>query len=410
MASLTNKRILLGLTGGIAAYKSADLARRLRSAGAEIRVVMTRAAEEFITPLTMQTVSGHPVFRYLMDEKSESGMSHIELARWADLILVAPASANFMAKLNQGRADDLLSTVCLATGATIALAPAMNQKMWANPATQRNVFGLKQLGVHLFGPASGDQACGETGPGRMLEPNEIVAKTETLFETGVLAGLCVTVTAGPTWEAIDPVRGITNHSSGKMGYAVAEAAIEAGARVILISGPTTLATPDKARRVNISSAEQMLQAVKETTDQTDIFIGVAAVADYRPTSQAHNKIKKDAETLTLELVRNPDILASVASSSEAPFTVGFAAETNDVVKNAQQKLIDKGIDLIAANQVGHVSTGFDAEHNALTLIDTAGITELGQQTKTRLARELIQQIAKRFHAKNTTKDSRQTYR
>lgn len=410
MASLTNKRILLGLTGGIAAYKSADLARRLRSAGAEVRVVMTRAAEEFITPLTMQTVSGHPVYRYLMDEKSESGMGHIELARWADLILVAPAGANFMAKLNQGRADDLLSTVCLATDAAIALAPAMNQQMWANPATQRNVFGLKQLGIQLFGPASGDQACGETGPGRMLEPNEIVAKTETLFETGVLAGLRVTVTAGPTWEAIDPVRGITNRSSGKMGYAIAEAAIEAGAHVTLISGPTSLIPADRIRRVDVSSADNMHQAVMNHIDQTDIFIGVAAVADYRPTSQAHNKIKKDAETLTLELVRNPDILTSVASSSEAPFTVGFAAETNDVVKNAQQKLIDKGIDLIAANQVGHVSTGFDAEHNALTLIDKAGIIELGQQTKTRLARELIQHIAKRFHAKNTTKDSRQTYR
>jgi len=410
MESLTNKQILLGLTGGIAAYKSADLARRLRDAGAEVRIVMTRAAEEFITPLTMQAVSGHPVCRHFIDQESGNGMSHIELARWADLILVAPASANFLAKLNQGRADDLLSTVCLATGATIALAPAMNQQMWANPATQRNVFGLKQLGIHLFGPASGDQACGETGPGRMLEPNEIVLKTEALFETGVLAGLRVTVTAGPTWEAIDPVRGISNLSSGKMGYAVAEAAVEAGARVVLISGPTSLAAPDKTRRVNISSADQMFQAVMEIIDQTDIFIGVAAVADYRPRSPRHDKIKKDADTLTLELVKNPDILASVARSSDAPFTVGFAAETNDVLENARQKLNDKGLDLIAANQVGQVDKGFDAEHNALTLIDKAGITELGKQTKTKLARELIQQIAKRFHAKNSIKDSRQTYR
>lgn len=318
MASLTNKRILLGLTGGIAAYKSADLARRLRDAGAEVRVVMTRAAEEFITPLTMQAVSGHPVHRHLLDEESESGMGHIELARWADLILVAPAGANFMAKLNQGRADDLLSTVCLATGATIAMAPAMNQQMWANPATQRNVFGLKQLGMHLFGPASGDQACGETGPGRMLEPGEIVAKTEALFETGVLAGLRVTVTAGPTWEAIDPVRGITNRSSGKMGYAVAEAAVEAGARVTLISGPTSLVTPDRIQRIDVSSADNMFQAVMETIDQTDIFISIAAVADYRPKMPADSKIKKNTETLTLELVRNPDILASVTSRSEAP--------------------------------------------------------------------------------------------
>lgn len=410
MAGLTNKRILLGLTGGIAAYKSADLARRLRDAGADVRIVMTRAAEEFITPLTMQVVSGHLVHRHLIDDTSETGMSHIELARWADLILVAPASANSMAKLNQGRADDLLSTICLATKAPIAIAPAMNQQMWANPATQRNVFGLKQLGIHFFGPASGDQACGETGPGRMLEPNEIVAKTEALFSTGTLEGLRVTITAGPTWEAIDPVRGISNRSSGKMGYAVAEAAAEAGARITLISGPTSLLTPDRVRRINISSAEEMHQAVMEIIDKTDIFIGVAAVADYRPKVPADSKIKKNAETLTLELVRNPDILASVAARPGAPFTVGFAAETEDVLTNAQQKLNDKGIDLIAANQVGSVGSGFDADQNALTLIDKKGVTELEHQTKTKLARELIQQIAKRFYAKNTIKNSRQTYR
>jgi len=401
---------LLGLTGGIAAYKSADLARRLRDAGAEVRVVMTRAAEEFITSLTMQTVSGHPVHRHLMDEETESGMGHIELARWADLVLVAPASANFLAKLNQGRADDLLSTICLATDAAIAIAPAMNQQMWSNPATQRNVFGLKQLGIHLFGPASGEQACGETGPGRMLEPNEIAAKAGTLFETGTLEGLRVTITAGPTWEAIDPIRGITNRSSGKMGYAVAEAAAEAGARVTLVSGPTSLATPDRARRIDVSSAEEMHQAVMKIVDQTDIFVAVAAVADYRPASQAQNKIKKNAETLTLELVRNPDILTSVASRNAAPFTVGFAAETNDLLANAQQKLENKGIDIIAANQVGNPDSGFDADHNTLTLIDKEGVTELGQQTKTKLARELIQHIVKRFYAKNTIKDSRRTYR
>jgi len=410
MSGLTNKRVLLGLTGGIAAYKSADLARRLRDAGAEVRVVMTRAAEEFITSLTMQTVSGHPVHRHLMDEETESGMGHIELARWADLVLVAPASANFLAKLNQGRADDLLSTICLATDAAIAIAPAMNQQMWSNPATQRNVFGLKQLGIHLFGPASGEQACGETGPGRMLEPNEIAAKAGTLFETGTLEGLRVTITAGPTWEAIDPIRGITNRSSGKMGYAVAEAAAEAGARVTLVSGPTSLATPDRARRIDVSSAEEMHQAVMKIVDQTDIFVAVAAVADYRPASQAQNKIKKNAETLTLELVRNPDILTSVASRNAAPFTVGFAAETNDLLANAQQKLENKGIDIIAANQVGNPDSGFDADHNTLTLIDKEGVTELGQQTKTKLARELIQHIVKRFYAKNTIKDSRRTYR
>ncbi len=410
MASLTNKRILLGLTGSIAAYKSAELARRLRAAGADVRIVMTRAAEEFITPLTMQTVSGHPVHRHLMDETVESGMGHIELARWADLVLIAPASANFMAKLNQGRADDLLSTVCLATEARIAVAPAMNQQMWANPATERNIFGLRQLGMHLFGPASGDQACGETGPGRMLEPIDIVTRTETLFATGALQGLRITITAGPTWEAIDPVRGITNHSSGKMGYAVAEAAIEAGAEVTLISGPTALNTPEKVQWVSITSAEDMLQAVTKVISQTDIFIGVAAVADYRPKVSAGSKIKKHAQSLTLELVRNPDILAAVAARADAPFTIGFAAETENLLANAQQKLIDKGVDLIAANPVGETGNGFDADHNTLTLIDKDGHTELGRQTKSQLARELIIHIAKRFHAKNTIKDSRQTYR
>ncbi|MEE8482006.1 MAG: bifunctional phosphopantothenoylcysteine decarboxylase/phosphopantothenate--cysteine ligase CoaBC [Acidiferrobacterales bacterium] len=410
MASLTNKRILLGLTGSIAAYKSADLARRLSAAGADVRVIMTRSAEDFITPLTMQAVSGHPVHRHLMDESTESGMSHIELARWADLMLVAPTSANFMAKLNQGRADDLLSTVCLATEAAIAIAPAMNQQMWANPATERNVFGLKQLGIHIFGPASGDQACGETGPGRMLEPTDIVAKVEALFTTGALQGLRIVITAGPTWEAIDPVRGVTNRSSGKMGYAIAHAAMEAGAHVTLISGPTSLASPDNVRRVDISSAEDMQKAVMKVIDDADIFIGVAAVADYRPVKPASNKLKKNTVTLTLELQRNPDILASVAARSNAPFTVGFAAETEDVLTNAQQKLIDKGIDLIAANQVGVRNSGFDADENDITLIDKDGSLDLGRKTKARLARELIQQIAKRFHAKNTIKDSRQTYR
>ncbi len=410
MTSLTNKRILLGLTGSIAAYKSADLARRLRETGADVRIAMTRAAEEFITPLTLQVVSGHSVHRHLLDETTESGMSHIELARWSDLILVAPASANFLAKLNQGRADDLLSTVCLATEAPIAVAPAMNQQMWVNPATQRNVFGLKQLGIHFFGPASGDQACGETGPGRMLEPDEIVAMAETLFATGALEGLRVTITAGPTWEAIDPVRGISNRSSGKMGYAVAQAVIEAGAHVTLISGPTSLKAPEKVQQVSVTSADQMFNAVMDVIDQTDIFIGVAAVADYRPRVSVDSKIKKHAQTMTLELVRNPDILTAVAARPDAPFTVGFAAETENMLANAKHKLIDKGIDLIAANQVGEVDSGFDADHNALTLIDKEGNTELDRQTKNRLARELIQQIAKRFHAKNTIKNSRQTYR
>ena len=410
MASLTNKRILLGITGGIAAYKSADLARRLRDAGAEVRVVMTQAATGFITPLTMQAVSGHPVQQTLLDETTENGMDHIELARWADLVLVAPASANFLAKLNQGRADDLLSTVCLATDAPLAVAPAMNQQMWLNPATQRNVFGLKQLGIKLFGPGSGDQACGETGPGRMLEPEELVDLVAGQFVTGTLQGITVMVTAGPTWEAMDPVRGFTNRSSGKMGYAVAQAAVEAGARVILVSGPTALKAPERVEPVNVTSAREMHDAVMERVAAVDIFIGVAAVADYRPKAVAEQKIKKGPDTLVIELERNPDILANVAAITDGPFTVGFAAETENLLEHARDKLQKKHVDMIAANRVDQTELGFDADQNALTLISTSGQIELEPQPKTRLARELIKHIATGFHAKNTTEDSRQTYR
>jgi phosphopantothenoylcysteine decarboxylase/phosphopantothenate--cysteine ligase len=410
MASLTNKRILLGITGGIAAYKSADLARRLRDAGAEVRVVMTQAATGFITPLTMQAVSGHPVQQTLLDETTENGIDHIELARWADLVLVAPASANFLAKLNQGRADDLLSTVCLATDAPLAVAPAMNQQMWLNPATQRNVFGLKQLGIKLFGPGSGDQACGETGPGRMLEPEELVDLVAGQFVTGTLQGITVMVTAGPTWEAMDPVRGFTNRSSGKMGYAVAQAAVEAGARVILVSGPTALKAPERVEPVNVTSAREMHDAVMERVAAVDIFIGVAAVADYRPKAVAEQKIKKGPDTLMIELERNPDILANVAAITDGPFTVGFAAETENLLEHARDKLQKKHVDMIAANRVDQTELGFDADQNALTLISTSGQIELEPQPKTRLARELIKHIATGFHAKNTTEDSRQTYR
>jgi phosphopantothenoylcysteine decarboxylase/phosphopantothenate--cysteine ligase len=410
MASLVNKGILLGITGGIAAYKSADLARRLRDAGAEVRVVMTAAATEFITPLTLQAVSGNPVHLTLLDEAAENAMGHIELARWADLVLVAPASANFLAKLNQGRADDLLSTVCLATDALIAVAPSMNQQMWLNPATQRNVFGLKQLGIKLFGPASGDQACGDIGPGRMLEPLELVDRVAAQFDTGMLDNLTVLVTAGPTWEAMDPVRGLTNRSSGKMGYAVAQAAVEAGARVILVSGPTALKSPERVELINVASARQMHDAVMDRAARVDIFVGVAAVADYRPKAVAAQKIKKGPDTLTLELERNPDILASVAAINNGPFTVGFAAETENLIQHARDKLQQKHVDMIAANRVDLAETGFDADQNALTLIDANGQNEFPPQPKTRLARELIQHIATRFHEKNTTKDSRQTYR
>ncbi len=400
MGSPVNKRILLGVTGGIAAYKSADLVRRLRDAGAEVRVIMTSSATEFITPLTLQAVSGHPVYRHLLDTDAEAGMGHIELARWADAVLVAPASANFLARLAQGRADDLLSTVCLATEAPVAVAPAMNQQMWNNPATQSNLAAIKKNAVRIFGPAEGSQACGEVGPGRMLEPVELVTLTSELFATGELDGLTVLVTAGPTWEAIDPVRGLTNRSSGKMGYAVAEAAAEAGAKVILISGPTALADPARVRTIRVTSAQEMHDAVHRHAAEANIFIGVAAVADYRPARTAERKIKKTEARLTLELERTPDILASVAALRPAPFTVGFAAETENLEQHARAKLENKKLDLVAANRVG-ADLGFASDDNSLLLVEREGVTELPVQPKTKLARALIRHVAARYRAKNS---------
>jgi len=396
--TLTNKRVLLGVTGGIAAYKSADLVRRLREAGAEVRVVMTASATEFITPLTLQAVSGHPVHRQLMDTEAEAAMGHIELARWADALLVAPASANFLAKLAQGRADDLLSTVCLATEAPVAVAPAMNQKMWDNPATQANLLTLRRRGIKVFGPGQGEQACGEVGFGRMLEPVELANLTADLFATGELNGLTIVVTAGPTWEAIDPVRGLTNRSSGKMGYAVAEAAREADARVILISGPTSLPDPERVQTVRVISTQEMHEAVHRYIATAQIFIGAAAVADYRPAEQKTEKIKKTAEHLTLELVKNPDILASVAMLDPKPYTVGFAAETENLEENARAKLGQKNLDLIAANRVGAPGGGYESDTNSLLLIDREGITEIPSMNKTQVARRLIQHIALRVNA------------
>ncbi len=410
MALLAHKRVLLGVTGGIAAYKGADLARRLREAGAEVRVVMTQAATEFITPLTMQAVSGHPVHRHLLDAEAESGMGHIELARWADVVLVAPASANFIAKLAQGRADDLLSTLCLATAAPVALAPAMNQQMWENLATRDNLTAARKRGLHVFGPGEGSQACGELGPGRMLEPIELVALTSRLFATGSLEGLRVVVTAGPTWEAIDPVRGISNRSSGKMGYAIAEAAAEAGAEVTLVSGPTHLPDPERLRTVRVTSAEEMLAAVLAHVRDAQIFIAVAAVSDYRPATAAPQKIKKDADTLTLALVKNPDILARVAALTPAPFTVGFAAETEKLEAHARTKLSEKRLDLIAANDVSRPGSGFESDENRLLLIDAGGTHELPQLPKGRLARALIEHIAAKYHAKSAAQDTRYAHR
>ncbi len=410
MVSLTNKRILLGVTGGIAAYKSAEVVRRLRDAGAEVRVVMTRAAAEFITPLTMQAVSGHPAHRHGLDAQAESGMDHIELARWADAVLVAPASANFIAKLAQGLADDLLSTLCLASGAALAVAPAMNRQMWENPATQANLVTLQRNGIRIFGPGSGAQACGESGAGRMIDPHELVTLTAAMFETGELDGLDVLVTAGPTWEPIDPVRVITNRSSGKMGYAVAKAAMEAGAHVTLVSGPTSLAPPERVECIRLMTAQEMFDAVQARIAAANIFIGAAAVADYRPAQAAAGKIKKTADTLQLNLVRNPDILASVAARAPAPFVVGFAAETDDLEHNAVAKLRAKHADLIAANLVGQPGSGFECDDNRLILVAADGTVELPLLSKERAARELIHHIAVRYHAKNPAENPRLAHR
>lgn len=406
MNTLANKHILLGVTGGIAAYKAAELVRGLQQAGAEVRVVMTRGATAFITPMTLQALSGYPVRTELFDPEHEAAMGHIELARWADAVLVAPASADFMARLAAGMADDLLTTLCLATAAPLALAPAMNRQMWLAAATVENARRLQQRGVRLFGPAEGDQACGESGPGRMVEPVELIEGLSTLFTSGVLSGVAVTVTAGPTREAVDPVRFISNRSSGRMGYAIAAAAAEAGAQVRLVTGPVSLATPAGVERVEVETAEQMLEAVM--VDPGDIFIGCAAVADYRPLEAAQSKIKKSAGEITLTLQRNPDILATVSGLPNAPFTVGFAAETDELESHARSKLKAKGVDMIAANWVGQRAAGggFDSETNALSLFWEGGGQALPKAAKSRLARQLIGVIAERF-GHNKGKQSQQ---
>lgn len=402
MYQLVGKRILLGVTGGIAAYKSAVLLRLLRNYGAEVRVVMTHGATEFVTPLTFQALSGKPVHTELLDLDAESAMSHIELARWPDLILIAPASANFMARVANGFADDLLSTLCLATDAPIILAPAMNQQMWLNAATQENLEKLKTRGVSIIGPAEGDQACGENGPGRMLEAEEIASLAAKSFETNILAGSRVLVTAGPTREDIDPVRYISNRSSGKMGYAVAMAAIEAGADVSLISGPVNLPALDRANITNVNSTAEMYQAVMQKISDADIFISAAAVADYSVESISQQKIKKSSDAFELKLKKNPDILSEVAALQNAPFSVGFAAETENLEANAQSKLHSKKLDMIAANHVGD-GQGFDVETNALTVFWKTGQKQLQQAPKTRLARNLINLIADQYNGKNTNK-------
>ena len=393
MLSLSNKQVILGITGGIAAYKAAELCRLLMKAGADVRVVMTPSALEFITPLTFQALSGNRVYTDLLDEEAEAAMGHIELARWADLILVAPASANFIARLAQGRADDLLSTLCLATPATIAVAPAMNQGMWNNASTQDNVSLLLEKGIQVFGPDSGEQACGDIGPGRMLEPEDIAREAAKLFDTGTLAGVNVTITAGPTREAIDPVRYISNHSSGKMGYALARAAMEAGAKVILISGPVALEPPPRVKLVSVESARQMLDACQVVPG--DIFISVAAVADYRPETTATEKIKKNDKTMTLNLVKNPDILASISLSEKRPFCVGFAAETENLEDFAKKKLADKKLDLIFANNAAQT---FNSESALAAAYWPGGEQEFPRSSKAVLTRDMIALIAARYRA------------
>jgi phosphopantothenoylcysteine decarboxylase/phosphopantothenate--cysteine ligase len=399
MNTLSGKHILLGVTGGIAAYKSAELVRRLREQGAQVRVVMTSAAKRFITPLTLQALSGHAVHSELLDPATEAAMGHIELARWADALLVAPASADFIARVAQGRANDLLAAVCLACEAPLAVAPAMNRAMWENAATRDNIALLRQRGVHIYGPADGSQACGETGPGRLPEPGELAEQLAGLFRSGALAGVRIVVTAGPTREAIDPVRYISNRSSGKMGYAVAAAAVEAGAMVTLVSGPVSLPCPDRVERIVVETADEMRQAVLERIAGMDIFIATAAVADYRPRTVAAGKIRKSAPDMTLLLERNPDILAAVAAVAGGPFTVGFAAETGDVESRAMEKLRAKGLDMIAANKVG-AGLGFEADDNALHVLWNGGSIPLERTRKDRLARQLLEVIATRYHGKH----------
>ena len=398
MNRLTNKRVLLGVTGGIAAYKSADLVRRLQDDGADVRVVMTRSAQEFITPLTLQALSNHPVHLDLLDTETESVMGHIELARWADVVLIAPATADFIARLTAGHGDDLLTTICLAAECGVIIAPAMNQAMWAKPSTQQNTELLKQRGISLLEPDVGLQACGETGAGRLMDVPEIVTALASRFRTASLAGRHVVITAGPTREAIDPVRYISNHSSGKQGYALALAAIDAGARVTLISGPTNIIAPDRASVVAVQSADEMLEAVMSSISDADIFIGVAAVADYKPVSVLNQKIKKSGgSALTLNLVQNQDILKTVAELPNRPYTVGFAAETENVIEYARAKLTAKNLDMIVANNVADTSIGFNSDHNETTIITRtiSGTTEAKQSkmSKENLSRKLIELIA-----------------
>ncbi len=395
---LQNKRILLGVTGGIAAYKAAEIVRRLREQGAEVRVVMTDAAKEFITPLTLQAVSGHIVANSMFDPQAEAGMGHIELAKWADLVLVAPATANVISRLTTGMGDELLTTLCLASPAPLAIAPAMNMQMYLHAATQNNLKVLAERGVHIWGPGVGSQACGDVGPGRMLDPMDIVEEVTKFLQPVPQTDLSFLITAGPTREAIDPVRYISNYSSGKMGFALAEAAAAIGAKVTLVAGPVNLPTPKGVKRIDVESALEMQSAVEAEVAQHPIFIGCAAVADYRLAEVAPQKMKKTEgqEGLSLQLIKNPDIIAGVAARTDKPFVVGFAAETQDVARYALDKLQRKGMDMIAANDVSRAGQGFNADQNALTVFWADGQQELPLASKQQVAQQLISLIIKRY--------------
>ncbi len=397
MCSLSNKRIIVGVTGGIAAYKSAEIVRRLQDRGADVRVVMTPGAEEFIRPLTMQALSGHPVHCGLLDEKAEAGMGHIELARWADLLLIAPATADFIATMVHGRADNLLAAIYLATPALVAVAPAMNQGMWRHPASLDNVEKLNQRGVTIIGPDSGIQACGDTGPGRMEQPDTIINQASDMFTSKSLQGKKVVITAGPTREALDPVRYISNHSSGKMGYALATAALDAGADVVLISGPVNLSIPERCQYLSVISANDMLLASLEYAKKADIFIATAAVADYRAVSIAENKIKSDSDVLTVNFEKNPDIVSTVATANESLFVVGFAAESTDVENYAKGKLKTKGLNAIIANDISRLDIGFNSDDNEVSWIDMDSSIAFSKRSKTQLSRDLIAQIAHKYN-------------
>ncbi len=402
MKSLANKNILLGVTGGIAAYKSAEIVRHLKKSGASVRVVMTRSAEEFITPLTLQALSGNRVSTELLDAEAEAAMGHIELAKWADGILIAPATANTIARLSSGRGDDLLSTVTLAFDGPISVAPAMNQAMWRDERTQENLKKLIDQDFGICGPGSGEQACGDVGLGRMLEPIDILDMFSLSFNEGTLSGKKILITAGPTQEPIDPVRFITNRSSGKMGYSLVEAALESGANVTLISGPVNIEPPSNCNFVSIKTAEEMYDAVMHHISGMDVYIGTAAVSDYSPVKASDSKIKKDGSSspMVLELKENQDILKSVSELEQRPYVVGFAAETNDLIKNAEKKLSNKNLDLIIANDVSNKDIGFDSDDNEVTLITKKGKHLIERQNKRKVSKKIIDFISGRINDQN----------